>query len=173
MPVKPKEHYIAGFGAKQWTGRPAKGVGALFWGSGFLTFIASLFLMIYVEPLRNVLAIVGLCTLVATVVMVSSIAVKAKRENAFLAGLTRRVNDAVLELTGDPTARIEVGVLRHMIQDNRRRVPLQINGVPGVVLTVVAGKENEPTRVVAVLTTPDYGLESFDVLLNAERQRKQ
>lgn len=39
-------------------------------------------------------------------------------------------------------------------------------------LRVVPGNEGEATRVVASLTTPDYGLESFDVLLNAERRRK-
>lgn len=172
MPVESKEHYVAGFGARQWTGRPAKGAGALFFGSGFLTFLACLFFMIFIPPLRDFFVLVGVCTVVATISMVSSVVTTAKRERAFLADLTGRVNGSILELTGDPNARIPAGELRQLIQDNRRRVPLHINGVPGMKLKVVPGQENEATRVVALLTTPDYGLESFDVLLNAERQRK-
>lgn len=172
MPLGPKDHYITGFSARQWTGRPTRGSGKLFFRSGFLTFIACLILMIFIAPLRNFFVFVGVCTAVATFATVVSFGPKVKAERAFLAGLTERVNEAILELTGDPSARIPVEELRQLIQDNRRRVPLHINGVPGVWLKVVPGQENEATRVVATLTTPDYGLESFDVLLNAEHQRK-
>ena len=36
MPAKPKPHYVAGFGAHQWTGQPGKGAGPLFIGAGFM-----------------------------------------------------------------------------------------------------------------------------------------
>ncbi|HEX9227672.1 MAG TPA: hypothetical protein VF885_13625 [Arthrobacter sp.] len=172
MPAKPKKFYVAGFDARQWTGRPAKGAGALFFGAGFLTFLACLFLMIFTPPLRNFIVLVGVCTAVALVSTVSSIVLTAKRESRILADLTGHVNAAILELTGVPSARVPAADVQGLIQDNRRRIPLHINGVPGLQLAGVPGKENEATHVVALLTTPEYGLESFDVLLNAELQRK-
>lgn len=169
MPAEPKKFYVAGFGAGQWTGRPAKGAGALFFGTGFLTFLVCLFLMIFTPPLRDFFVLVGVCTSVALVWTVSSIVLTAKRESRFLADLTGRVNAAILELTGDSGARVPAADVQGLIQDNRRRIPLHINGVPGLQL---AGAQNEARQVVALLTTPEYGLESFDVLLNAELHRK-
>lgn len=172
MSARSKEHFVAGFVASQWTGQPAKEAGNLFIGAGFLTFLACLLLMIFIEPLRNFAVLVSVCTLVAIVVTVADIVSKVRAEKSFLVGLTARVNGSILELTGDPNAQISSGKLQQLIQDNRRAVPLQINGVPGLELKVVSGKENEATRILALRTTPDYGLKSFDLLLNAEKQRK-
>ncbi|BCW71872.1 hypothetical protein [Arthrobacter sp. NicSoilB8] len=171
MPAKPKPHYVAGFGAHQWTGQPGKGAGPLFIGAGFMTFIACLVLMIFIEPLRNVFVVIAVCTTVATIWTVADVVSKVKAEKSFLAGLTARVNGSILELTGDPNAQISAWRLQQLIQSNGK-LPLQINGVPGLELSVVPGAANEATRVVAWITPPDYGLASFDLLLNAETQRK-
>jgi hypothetical protein len=172
MPLQPNEHYVAGFGSHQWTGQPAKDSGNLFIGAGFLTFLVCLLLMFFIAPLRDFFVLVVVCTLVAAISTVADIVTKVRREKAFLAGLTGRVNGSIVELTGDPNAQISTSKMQQLIQDRRRLVPLQINGVPGIELKVVPGAANEATRVVAVLTTPDYGLASFDLLLNAEGQRK-
>lgn len=169
MPLKPKEHLLTRFGPNQWTGWPAKDAGSLFLGSGFLTFLVCLLIMILMEPLRDFFVIVGLCTLVATISVVADIVFTAKREKSFLTDLTAQVNDSILEITGDPNARVAVGKLRELIEYGRS-LPLHINGVPGVELKV-DGKRLEEKRILAVVTGPDYGLESFDLLLEAELQR--
>lgn len=48
---------------------------------------------------------------------------------------------------------------------------MTINGVPCLDLTV-AGKPFEARQVMATVTAPDYGLDSFDLLLQEEEQRK-
>lgn len=171
MPLQPNEHYVTGFGAHQWTGQPSKGSGALFFGAGFLTCLVCLPLMLFIEPLRNFFVLVLVCTVIATAATAAAVVPKVRREKAFLAGLTARVNGSILELTGDPNAQISAWKLQQLIQYSGK-IPLQINGVPGLELKLVPGAANEATRVVAVLTPPDYGLESFDLLLNAEIQRK-
>lgn len=170
MPGQPKEYFLAEFGPHQWTGTPAKDAGHLFLGAGFLTFLVCLFLSIFIEPLRSFFAIVVVCTLAATLITAADIVVKAKGDKFFLAGLTARVNDSILEMTGDPHARISAAKLRELIEYGPD-LPLSINGVPGVELTV-KGARLEKKRILAVVIPPDYGLESFDVLLTAEQQRK-
>jgi hypothetical protein len=171
MAAKPTEHYISGFGDTQWTGLPLKDSGSMFIGFGFMTFLLCLLLMIFIPPLRATLAVIVVCTVVATIAMVVQISFNIKRDKATIADMAARVNAFILELTGDPNAQVSRGKIRSLIEDNRRGVPLSINGVPGVEVKVVREKD-QATRFVAVLTPPDYGLESFDVLLDAERKRK-
>lgn len=171
MPAKPTEHYIAGFGDSQWTGLPLKDSGSMFIGSGFLTFLLCLLLMIFIVPLRDMSVLVGVCTLIATIAMVVTISTNVKRDRATIADMAARVNAFILELTGDPNAQVTRGKIRSLIEDNRRGVPLSINGVPGVEVKVVR-KPDQASRIVALLTPPDYGLESFDVLMDAERKRQ-
>jgi hypothetical protein len=126
--------------------------------------------MIFIAPLRNVLAVIVVCNLVATAAISLDIGSKVKREKAFLVGLTETLNEQILEITGDPSSRITVDRLRQML-DWGGVVPLSINGVPGVGLHV-EGERYGDRQVVATVAAPDFGLESFDVLLKAEEQRK-
>ncbi|MGO4230149.1 hypothetical protein AB4Y72_14905 [Arthrobacter sp. YAF34] len=169
MAAKRTKHLLAKFGSSDWSGSPGKEAGNVFLGSGFLTFLACLLLMIFIEPLRNVFVIIGVCTLVAIFSVVASVVSSAKREKAFLTGFTGRVNEMVLEITGDPNAQLSVGKLQDLIEDGGG-VPLTINGVPGIELTV-DGERLRERRVMADVTAPDYGLNSFDVLLKAEQGR--
>lgn len=166
------EHYIAGFGGPTgWTGKPFKDAGSLFLGAGFLTFLLCLLLMIFIAPLRDIGVLVIVCTLAATVMTGNSVAVNIRRDKKCLQSMAEKVNTFILETTGDPTTRVNPGRIQALIEDNRRSVDLQINGVPGVEIKAAA-KPDAATRFVAVLTPPDYGLGSFDVLLEAEAQRK-
>lgn len=169
------EHDIAGFGAKAWTGKPLKESGTMFMGSGFLTFILCLLLMIFIPPLRDaivIIVIIVICTLVAIIVMCSTIASNVKRDKACLRRIAEKVNAFILEVTGDPTARINHGMIETLIVNKRRGVLLSINGVPGVEIKAVSKNDHQLTRFVALLTSPECGLESFDVLLGAEGKRK-
>jgi hypothetical protein len=168
---KASEHYIAGFGPKEWTGKPLKDSGSLFMGSGFVTFLLCLFFMMIIPPLRDVAVVIILCTLVAIIVMCASIASNVRRDKACMQRMTEQVNTFILEATGDPTARINLARMQTLVADRRHRVKLSINGVPGVEVGVRAMPE-QMTHITALLMAPDYGLESFDVLLDAESKRK-
>lgn len=170
MPATPHQHILAVFGPEQWTGTPARGAGHIFIGGGFLTFLVILFLMIFIEPLRNFALLVAICTLVGTIFAVGETVSRSKREKSFLAALTAQMNSAILEITGDPHARVSAGKLRELIE-RCGTLPLAINGVPGVVLKVESDRFEEK-RITAEAIAPDYGLTSFDLLLAAEQPRK-
>lgn len=169
MIAQSSEQVLETFTPKQWTGQPAQDAGPLFLGGGFLTFLLCLVLMIFIEPLRNFGVLVLVCTIMATLIMIWGITTTAKREKTFLRELTETINEQILEITGDPTARITVGRFRHMI-DFGFRHSLNINGVPGLDLRV-AGERSKERHVVATLTPPEYGLESFDLLLQSEEEQ--
>ena len=170
MPGNTAQYVLFGFDAIPGADRSGKKAAALFMGSGFLTFIACLFMMIFIAPLRNIFVVILLCTLVATVVAGVPYGHEVKREKTFMTGLTDRLNEAILELTGDPTVRISTWDFQQRI-DYGGSMPLNINGVPGLELKVV-GEKPGPWQVLAVVTQPDYGLDSFDLLLDTESQRK-
>jgi hypothetical protein len=103
-----------------------------------------------------------------------------KPSQKFVNDLMADVNDAVVELTGDPTSGLsakDLGALR----DSGRHVPLSVNGVSGLYLRVVSDRPAgerlaaiarvddtvRTTRVTVVATAPDYGTASFDRLLHA------
>lgn len=170
MPEQTKEHYVAKFSAYSRLGHPFKNSGASFFGAGFLTFLVCLLLMIFIEPVRNIIVVVGVCTLVATIAMVAAIVFNVKFQKASLGRMTAQVNAFIIELTGDPNAQVSSGKVRALMQNKRCVLPLHINGVPGATLKTVP-KSNGKMHVVALLTTPDYGLESFDLLLKSARKR--
>lgn len=171
MVAKSSEQVLATFGPEQWAGQPAKDAGYLFFGAGFLTWLLCLLLMIFIEPLRNFGVTVLVCTLVATLFTIWVITSTVKREKTFLSGLTETINEQILEMTGDPTARITVSRFRQMI-DLGFSHSLKINGVPGLDLKA-AGERFKERQVVATVTAPDYGLESFDVLLQSEEEQSK
>lgn len=164
MATTSTEHYIAGIG--RWTGKPFKDAGYIFFGTGFLTWLLCLPLMIFIEPLRNFGILVIVCTLAATAMTWNTVAVNMRTDRQCLQSMAEKVNAFILETTGDPTSRVHPDRVRALIEDGQRRVDLKINGVPG--LQIQVGAKEASNRIVAVLTRPDYGLESFDVLLAAE-----
>lgn len=171
MSQKSPGHYVTGFGVNEWTDRPLKDSGSMFLGSGFLTFLVCLLLMIFIPPLRDFAVYTTICTLVAILVMTATIVGNVRRDRACMQRMVEQTNAFMVETTGNPNARITAGGLRALIHDNRRSVALQINGVPGVEIKAMP-KDDQATQILAILTPPDFGLRSFDVLLKAEEGQK-
>jgi hypothetical protein len=86
------------------------------------------------------------------------------------------VNEVVLELTADKTKQLSAENFRSLLSGGSR--PLPVNGVSGLHLKVVGGPSPKPkqnalakpeevttTHVVLAATPPDYGIGSFDRLL--------
>ncbi|CEA06918.1 hypothetical protein BN1051_00222 [Arthrobacter saudimassiliensis] len=163
---------ITGFGAHEYTGRPFKESGSMFIGSGFMTFLLCLLLMIFIPPMRDFTVVIVVCTVMAFIGMVAHIVGNMQRDNRNLEKLTQRTNAFLAEATGDPRSRLTSGTLESMIVDKRCLLSLQINGVPGLEVKVAHESEGAAS-IVALLTPPEYGLESFDVLLAAEMSKAQ
>lgn len=172
---QPVQYELASFTSKQWSGKPAEDLPSMFFGSGVIALVLCLILMIPLSGLRNV----GAATLFIAVVSIALTAVSvygtATSERAFLRGLSERVNGTLLELTGNPAQQLSVQQFRALIESGRR-LPLLVNGVPGLDLGVVRErpakrkpKVTTTAHVVLTVTAPDYGIASFDRLLAAAR----
>jgi uncharacterized protein (DUF58 family) len=95
-------------------------------------------------------------------------------ERSFVTGLTKRVNDTIVEVTGSPGDQLSVRQFRQLVKSGDH-VPLLVNGVPGLNLHVERASLLElsgPARWRAVFTVipPENGTDSFDRLLSAAIQ---
>jgi hypothetical protein len=177
MPNPRTEHLvICSFTSQEWTGRPDDGAGATFVRFAVVGFVLCLFLMLFVPLLRVVGFTMIIVTFFATICTALSIRAKASRERAVLQRLTATVNEVVLELTADKTKQLSAENFRSLLSGGSR--PLPVNGVSGLHLKVVGGPSPKPkqnalakpeevttTHVVLAATPPDYGIGSFDRLL--------
>lgn len=99
----------------------------------------------------------------------------------FAEDLMTDVNEAIVELTGDPNGALTAKDLR-TLRETGQQIPLPVNGVSGLDLSVVSDRpagQRAPviaraddaavytTRVIVTATAPDYGTDSFDKLLKA------
>ena len=178
MPT-PRTHSreVCSFTSKQWTGRPGEAAGAMFGRFSVVGFVVCLILMLFVPALRDVGATMLFVALFATAFTALGIRAKSSSERAFLRRLTGTVNDVILELTADRTQQLSADGLRSLLLDGGS-LPLSVNGVSGLRLLVVPqrspkAKQNArskadavtTTRIVIAATPPDYGIRSFDRLL--------
>lgn len=95
-------------------------------------------------------------------------------ERSFMTGLTKRVNDTIVEVTGTPGDQLSVRQFRQLVKSGEH-VPLLVSGVPGLNLHVERASLLElsgPGRWRAVFTVipPENGTDSFDRLLSAAIQ---
>jgi hypothetical protein len=182
MPTsKPERRVISSFTSKQWSGRPAEDGGNLFVGLAVIGAVLCLVLMIFVPGLRSGGAFTLFTAAFAIIFTVVLIRGKASAERKFLEDLTAAVNDIITGLTGNIAQGLSAQQFTGLIE-NGEPLPLLVNGVPGLELCVV--REQPPvqgrnpavkrvdnvvrtTRVVITVTTPDYGIRSFDRLLAA------
>ncbi|MFE4541599.1 hypothetical protein [Arthrobacter sp. NPDC056727] len=178
MPTQRTEtREVCSFTSKQWSGRPADGAGATFGGFSVIGFVLCLLLMTFTPALRDVGATMLFVAVFATTFTVLALLAKNSAERAFLQRLTGTVNEVILELTADRTTQISPDGLRSLIV-NRGRLPLMVNGVSGLQLKVAPLRSPKPnpnakptteavttTRIVIAATPPDYGISSFDRLL--------
>ncbi|MFE5838808.1 hypothetical protein [Arthrobacter sp. NPDC056493] len=166
---------VCSFTSKEWTGRPADGAGAMFGGLSIVGFVLCLILMIFAPGLRDVGATIVFVGIFATTFTVLAILGTNSRERAFLQRLTGTVNEVMLELTADRTTQLSPDELRSLLVEGGSH-PLLVNGVSGLRLKVVRAQlpkqSNKPkteavttTRIVIAAIPPDYGIGSFDRLL--------
>jgi hypothetical protein len=160
---------IATITPKQWSGQPAKDSGSLFFGFVIIMVVVCLFLMIFIPPLRNFGAVLAVSVVLSLALTIAYVVSEAKRQNRFLTDLTETVNEFIVESTGDRSSQITVDRFRLLIEYSGK-LPLSINGVPCLELKA-AGKRTAERQIVATVTAPDYGLDSFDRLLREEEQR--
>lgn len=86
-------------------------------------------------------------------------------------GLTRTVNDTIVEVTGTRKVQLSVRRFRQLVKSGEQ-LPLLVNGVPGLNLHVeraVTLEKNAPEKWLAVFTVtpPENATASFDRLLAA------
>jgi hypothetical protein len=154
---------------KQWNGQPAKDCGSLFFGSLIMMGIVCLVLMIFIPPLRNFGAVFVVSAVSALGLTIAFVFTEVKRQRWFITNQTEAVNEFIVESTGDPTSRITVERFRQLIEFSGK-LPLSINGVPCLELKAT-GDRTADRQIVATVTAPDYGLDSFDRLLMEEANR--
>lgn len=172
-----EQQVICTFTSREWTGRPADGAGTTFGRFSVVGLVLCLFLMLFVPWLRNLGAMMLFVAFFATACTALSIRAKDSRERAVLQRLTATVNEVVLALTADRAEQLSAENFRSLLIDGGSR-PLPVNGVTGMHLKVVRGSSPKPkpnagpkpeevstTHVALEATAPDYGIGSFDRLL--------
>ena len=177
MPNPHSEHReICRFTSKEWTGRPGDDAGAMFTGFAVIGFLVCLTLMLFIPVLRGTGATVLFVGIFAATFTALVIRGRVLSERAFVQRLTATVNEVILELTADRSRQLKVEELRSLLVKGTRR-PLSLNGVSGMDLRIVrdpapkqqnCSSKNDvvtTTRVVLAAAPPDYGLSSFDRLL--------
>lgn len=169
MAPAPTSKILASITPQQWSGQPAKDCGKLFIGALIMAFIACLILSIFIPPLQNAGVPPTISFLFAMGLTVYTIVSEAKRQRRFLTGLAETVNEFIVESTGDRSSRITVDRFRLLIEYSGK-LPLSINGVPCLELKA-SGERTGTRQIVASVTAPDYGLDSFDRLLIEEAKR--
>jgi hypothetical protein len=168
---------ICSFTSKEWTGRPADGAGAMFGGFSIVGFVLCLILMLFVPGLRDVGATMLFVGIFASTFTVLGILGTGSSERAFLQRLTATANEVILELTADRANQLSTDELRSLLVDGGS-LPLLVNGVSGLHLKVIPEPTPKPkpnarqktdavtlTRIVIAAAPPDYGIGSFDRLL--------
>ncbi|MHA7291484.1 hypothetical protein ACX80V_17840 [Arthrobacter sp. MDT3-24] len=174
-----KHRVVCSFTDKEWTGRPDDGAGALFGKLSVVGLALCFLLMLLIPGLRDVSAVVLFVAMFATTFTALSILARSSRERAFLQGVTASVNEVLHELSVDSAAQLGADDLRLLLVTGKTR-PLSVNGVAGLELKVIRNTSPKPSKhakpimkpitttyVVLAATPPDYGVESFDRLLEA------
>ncbi|ALV40612.1 hypothetical protein AU252_05030 [Pseudarthrobacter sulfonivorans] len=174
-----KHRVVCSFTDKEWTGRPDDGAGALFGKLSVVGLALCFLLMLLIPGLRDVSALVLFVATFATTFTALSILARSSRERAFLQGVTASVNEVLHELSVDSAAQLGADDLRLLLVTGKTR-PLSVNGVAGLELKVIRNTSPKPSKhakpimkpitttyVVLAATPPDYGVESFDRLLEA------
>jgi hypothetical protein len=178
MPTsKTQSREVCSFTSNQWSGKPADGAGATFGGFSVIGFILCLLLMTFTPALRDVGATMLFVAGFATAFTVLAIIGRSSSERAFLQRLTGTVNEVIRELTADRTNQLTPDGLRTLLMEGGS-IPLLVNGVSGLHLKAVRQASPKPkqnakpkaevvttTRIVIAATPPDYGIRSFDRLL--------
>ena len=151
----------------RWSKKPGENPVFKFIMSSILGLILCLFLMIFLPFLRSFGALVLFTLFFAALLTVRTVMAQQR----FMRGLTKRVNDALAEVTSSPGDQLSVRQFRHMTKTGEQ-LPLLVSGVPGLNLHVARAstlEKHAPEKWVAVFTVvpPENGTASFDRLVAA------
>lgn len=151
----------------RWTQKPAQDPLVRLIVFGILCLILGLVLMSFLPGLRSFGALASFTAFFAA--LFTAPAVSSRRR--FRQGLTRRVNDTIVEVTGAPGDQLSVKQFRDLIRSGEQ-LALPVGGVQGLNLHVErapAAQKNAPEYWCAVLTVvpPENGTASFDRLVAA------
>lgn len=129
--------------------------------------ILCLALMIFMPVLRSFGGLVLFMVVFPAIFTVPTLTSR----RTFLRGLTKRVNEAIVEVTGSPGDQLSVKDFRRMIRSGER-LPLLVSGVSGLHLHVerapkLAANAPESWRAVFTVVPPEHGTASFDRLVAA------
>lgn len=151
----------------RWSKKPGRNPFIRFVMLSIFGVILCLILMIFLPGLRSFGAVAFFT--VAFAAIFTTPAVSSQR--SYMRGLTRRVNDAVLEVTGNPGDQLSVKQFRGMMKSGGQ-LSLPVSGVPGLNLRVARAPRLEkeaPEQWLVVFTVipPEDGTASFDRLVAA------
>ena len=132
-----------------------------------LGLILGLVLMMFMPFLQSFGAIALFTVMFAAILTAPAVS----DQKSLMRGLTKTVNDTIVEVTGTPGDQLSVRQFRQLVKSGEH-VPLLVNGVPGLNLHVERASLLElsgPGRWRAVFTIipPENGTDSFDRLLSA------
>lgn len=151
----------------RWTKKPGQDPVIRFVLFSILGLILCLFLMAFLPLLRSF----GAVALFTAFFAVTLTAPTVSSQRGFTRGLTRRINDTIVEVTGSPGDQLSVKQFQHLVKSGGR-LPLSVRGVQGLSLHVERAPildRNAPEKFSAVFTVmpPDNGTASFDRLVAA------
>ncbi|UVJ40372.1 hypothetical protein [Arthrobacter sp. CJ23] len=151
----------------RWSRNPGKDPMIKFVVFSILGLILGLILMLFMPGLRNAGAVALFTALFAAILTIP--AVNGQRN--VMRGLTKKVNDTILEVTGSSADQLSVRDFRQRAKSGEQ-LPLLVNGVPGLHLQVkrTPSLENDALEnwfVVFSVIPPKNGTASFDRLLAA------
>jgi hypothetical protein len=151
----------------RWTKKPAQDPIVRLVVFGIFGLLLGLVLMSFLPGLRSFGALTSFAAFFAALFTAPAVAGRRR----FLQGLTKRVNDTIVEVTGTAGDQLSVKQFRDLIRSGER-LPLPVGGVPGLNLHVErspAAQKNAPEYWCAILTVvpPENGTASFDRLVAA------
>jgi hypothetical protein len=151
----------------RWTKKPGQNPGVRFVQLSIIGLILGLILMTFLPGLRSFGGVVSFTAFFAA--LFTAPAVSSRRR--LMQGLTKRINDTIIEVTSTPSDQLSVKQFRQLVKSGER-LALPVSGVPGLNLQVERAavlQNNAPEKWAAILTVipPDNGTASFDRLLAA------
>jgi uncharacterized protein (DUF58 family) len=129
--------------------------------------ILCLILMIFIPGLRSFSGVALFTAIFGAILTVPTVS----SQRSFMRGLTKRVNDTIVEVTSAPGEQLSVKQFRHLAKSGEQ-LSLLVDGVPGLHLHVERAstpKKKAPEKWLVVFTAipPESGTASFDRLLAA------
>ncbi|MCB5272947.1 hypothetical protein BJG92_00459 [Arthrobacter sp. SO5] len=151
----------------RWSKKPGENPAVRFVLLGIVGLILCLFLMIFMSGLRSFGAVVLFMAIFPAILTVPTVS----SQRSFMRGVTRRVNDAIAEVTNTAGDQLSVREFGRLVKSGER-LALLVSGVPGLNLHVerVASAENDTAEkwcAVFSVVPPENGTASFDRLVAA------